>query len=437
VAGLAGTAAADPNPVIPSAAQVAGAQAAVTTAQAQAAAIDEQLSGARAGVAAAQDKAAAAEEAYNGAKVELDRASQESADAAVAASAAQTASSEANLAVSRYAAEVFQGGGSLGQLDVVFGGTGPGDALDRAAGLDAVGAEQARVMREAEMARALAQTTAQAVSEARDRQTGAAAAAAAALRTAQDDAAAAQSAAASLTAQQDQAVVQLAALRQTSVQLESQRQAGLAAQEQARIEAENRRKAEAAAAEAARQAAARAAAQAAAAAAAAESAKSAREAAAAKAAAAAAAAAGSATGSTRTTTPKPAPAPAPAPAPSSKGGASAVIAYARAQLGKPYVWGAAGPDSFDCSGLTLKAWAQAGVSLSHYTGSQWDETARVAIADLQAGDLVFYGSSGPSSEHVGLYIGGGQMIHAPHTGDVVKISSIYYMSGLLPFGGRP
>lgn len=85
----------------------------------------------------------------------------------------------------------------------------------------------------------------------------------------------------------------------------------------------------------------------------------------------------------------------------------------------------------------MMAWAQAGVSLSHYTGSQWGETTRVPLAQLQPGDLVFYGSSGPGSYHVGLYIGGGQMIHAPRTGDVVKISSIYYMGDLLPYGGRP
>ena len=85
----------------------------------------------------------------------------------------------------------------------------------------------------------------------------------------------------------------------------------------------------------------------------------------------------------------------------------------------------------------MMAWRQAGVFLGHYTGTQWEQTQRVALADLRPGDLVFYGSSGPTSFHVGMYIGGGKMIHAPHTGDVVKISSIYYMSGLLPYGGRP
>jgi len=115
---------------------------------------------------------------------------------------------------------------------------------------------------------------------------------------------------------------------------------------------------------------------------------------------------------------------------------SAVIAFARAQLGEPYLWGGAGPDSWDCSGLTMRAWAQAGVSLGHYTGSQYAQTARVAIADLQPGDLVFYGTVG-NIYHVGLYIGGGQMIHAPQTGDVVKIASIYGPRNLMAYGGRP
>jgi cell wall-associated NlpC family hydrolase len=113
-----------------------------------------------------------------------------------------------------------------------------------------------------------------------------------------------------------------------------------------------------------------------------------------------------------------------------------VIAYAEAQLGKPYGWGASGPSSFDCSGLTMMAWRQAGVYLSHYTGAQWSETSRVAISDLRPGDLVFFGSSGPTSHHMGLYVGGGQMIEAPHTGAVVRYASIYRYD-LLPYGGRP
>ncbi|MGH9124029.1 MAG: C40 family peptidase [Acidimicrobiales bacterium] len=134
------------------------------------------------------------------------------------------------------------------------------------------------------------------------------------------------------------------------------------------------------------------------------------------------------------TTPTTSPSPVPSgPIPAASPAASLAIAYARAQIGKPYQWGGAGPGSFDCSGLTMMAWAAAGVSLPHYTGAQYADTAHVPIADLQPGDLVFFGSD---LHHVGLYIGGGQMIDAPSTGEFVRVDSIYWPD-LQPLGGRP
>ncbi|WP_242608961.1 C40 family peptidase [Actinomadura formosensis] len=117
------------------------------------------------------------------------------------------------------------------------------------------------------------------------------------------------------------------------------------------------------------------------------------------------------------------------------GPARTALDFAYAQLGKPYQYGAEGPGSYDCSGLTMKSWAAAGVSITRTTNSQWAATKRVARSDLQPGDLVFFSGLG----HVGLYIGGGKMIHAPHTGDVVKISDItsgYYLSNYYG-AGRP
>ena len=103
-------------------------------------------------------------------------------------------------------------------------------------------------------------------------------------------------------------------------------------------------------------------------------------------------------------------------------GASAAIAEAQRQIGKPYEWGAAGPGSFDCSGLTMWAWRAGGVSLPHYTKAQYDATTHVSLSELQPGDLVFFGSD---FHHEGLYVGGGQMIEAPHTGADVRYASIY------------
>ena len=99
---------------------------------------------------------------------------------------------------------------------------------------------------------------------------------------------------------------------------------------------------------------------------------------------------------------------------------SSVVSVAMAQLGKPYVWATAGPDTFDCSGLVVYAFAQFGVSLPHFTNSLFALGVYVSRDQLQPGDLVFFDNLG----HMGIYIGGGQFIHAPHTGDVVKISSM-------------
>ena len=123
------------------------------------------------------------------------------------------------------------------------------------------------------------------------------------------------------------------------------------------------------------------------------------------------------------TTPTP---PANPPAPG--GGAGAAISFARAQLGEPYRWGAAGPSSWDCSGLTMGSWAAGGVSLPHYSAAQYDAGTPISVGDLKPGDLVFWGtSSSPSSiHHVALYIGNGQIIHAPRTGRPVSIDSMYY-----------
>jgi peptidoglycan DL-endopeptidase CwlO len=140
---------------------------------------------------------------------------------------------------------------------------------------------------------------------------------------------------------------------------------------------------------------------------------------------AAAAAAAAAAASQPTPTPSPSPSPvepptgAPVP-PASSVGAQAVQ-IAMGELGVPYVWGGASPSGFDCSGLTMWVYAQLGIQLDHYTGSQWASGVPVPFDQLAPGDLVFFE---PDIGHVGIYIGDGEFIHAPHTGTVVQISSL-------------
>ena len=107
-----------------------------------------------------------------------------------------------------------------------------------------------------------------------------------------------------------------------------------------------------------------------------------------------------------------------APAPDARYGG--VVGIAMQFLGVPYVWGGSSPSGFDCSGLIMYAYGQMGVSLPHHAASQYGMGVPVSRDQLQAGDLVFFNGLG----HAGIYIGGGQFIHAPHSGDVVKISSL-------------
>lgn len=122
------------------------------------------------------------------------------------------------------------------------------------------------------------------------------------------------------------------------------------------------------------------------------------------------------------------PTPSSIPAPSSipnveatNPNAQRAVDAALSQIGKPYVYAAAGPDSYDCSGLTMWAWAQAGVSLPHNSGAQYAATPRIDSSDLEPGDLLFFGSP---IHHVSMYIGNGQMVEAPYTGQYVRVVSI-------------
>jgi cell wall-associated NlpC family hydrolase len=108
--------------------------------------------------------------------------------------------------------------------------------------------------------------------------------------------------------------------------------------------------------------------------------------------------------------------------------AGQAVAFAYAQLGKPYVWGATGPDSYDCSGLMFAAWESAGVSMPRDTYGEWASLPHIPLANLQPGDLILYNGE----SHVAMYVGNGYIIDAPHTGAVVEKlpeSTSWYASG--------
>jgi cell wall-associated NlpC family hydrolase len=116
------------------------------------------------------------------------------------------------------------------------------------------------------------------------------------------------------------------------------------------------------------------------------------------------------------------------------GNVGAVLSFAYAQQGKPYEWAAAGPQTYDCSGFTMAAWARAGVSLPHSSRLQYESFPKVSLSSLQKGDLVFYGMP---PHHVALYIGGGKVLHAPESGDVIRIASVGSAGGSPSGAVRP
>jgi cell wall-associated NlpC family hydrolase len=148
----------------------------------------------------------------------------------------------------------------------------------------------------------------------------------------------------------------------------------------------------------------------------------ARTAAAAKAAAAAAKAATAPRAATPSDTPEPSGGSSPSdslPSVPASDQAAVAVRAAMAQIGKPYVWAGSGPASFDCSGLTMSSWRQAGVVMAHSAADQYASFKHVSIDQLQPGDLVFFGRP---IHHVGMYVGNGMMVHAPETGELVQVS---------------
>ncbi len=367
----------------------------------------------------AQLRAEQASEAYNGAMWRLEQARQRLDQARADAAKARAKVADERDRLGALVAASYQQGDQLSSLSALMGADGPEGVLDQYVGFQGASTSLQSDYQRFAAADALARVFERQAAQAKADQVSLAAKARAARDAAAGAARKAQTEADAVRVEKARLVRELARAQGVSVALARQRQAALEEIARKRAEARARREARAAArAKAAAEAAA---------AAKARAEQKARAEAAARAAAAAKATQKDDSGPEPATPPAPAPnppAPSPAPAPS---GVSQAISFARAQLGEPYRWGATGPSSWDCSGLTQGAWAAAGVYLPHYSVAQYDAGTPIAVSDARPGDLLFWSSNGAPSgiHHVALYLGGGRFIEAPHTGADVRYNSIY------------
>ncbi|MDQ1586258.1 MAG: peptidoglycan DL-endopeptidase CwlO [Actinomycetota bacterium] len=411
---VVGAPSASADSTYPSAGQVARSKAAVASTAASVGRIEAQLAAETARSAALATDVAKAVEAYNGARYRLEQAVRGALTAQQNAQAAHAQVHSARADLGRFAAAAYRSGGDLTGLTAFLSASGPRDLLDRASTIEKIGETRRNALsdvRSADVEARILDKRAQEMVAARQ---DAANAVEAAKSAAEAKLAGQQQAVAAIAGQRQSLITALAKARNTSVRLERARQAGL---EQARI---------ARAAAAARAAPA----------AQARRAERLRQARAARAAhgshrppaGSGGSSGGSTSGGSSGGGSTSGGSTGGGSSVGSRSGAAAAIAFARAQIGKPYQWAADGPDSYDCSGLTMRAWQAGGVYLGHFTGAQYDQARKISMSAIRPGDLIFFGSQpgNPASiYHVGLYIGGGQMIEAPYTGENVRISSIW------------
>jgi cell wall-associated NlpC family hydrolase len=379
---LAGPAADPADPAYPGTGDIDRAKADADRRAAAASALEAQLNGARTEVEQAGRRAEQAVEAYDGAQVRLTRARAAAADAAARAATAEQARADAAEQAAELAAASYRSGTSpeLAAFDNLLGAGGPRAAADQAAGLATTVRSTRQILDDAtSTARAAADARRAARADAAEAER-AAAAVTRAKAQAEAQLAAQQQSVAELTKRHDHLLVELAAARNTTVELEQQRQSAL-------------------------------------------------EAIAAQQAAAAAKAAELAAENARKQSAPPA-LPA-ALAPWSEAGAQAAVAFARARLGLPYIWGGEGPDGYDCSGLTKLAWQQAGRMLPHFAADQYAASTPVSYGQLRPGDLVFWSRTGKPADiyHVAIYLGDDQVIMAPHPGGSIEQTGLWVMGG--------
>ena len=400
---IGGAALADPgSSSVPTQAQVDKAQASVTKKKNSVAQLEAALAAANARMEAASTAAETAFERANGARWRLEEARKASEAARLKSrQAAEDVASQRGGIVS-LVTESYQNGTELNAATALVSDEGPTGLMNRYAVVQSAGdSMQARYER-FKVSLARAKTYAAAAAKAEKRQESLAAEAKKLAVAAGQAAAVASAAANDIASQKQQLMEELAKAQHISVALATRRHAALEriarAKAAAAAEAKEAAEARKQAAEAKRQA---------------KNAKADEQ-------SSGNGGGGSAGGDSG-------PPPVSNPAPNQSTAVQRAIAYAKSQLGKPYRWGASGPGSFDCSGLTMQAWARGGKSLPHYSVAQFTESTRVSMSDARPGDLLFWSSNGSPSgiHHVALYLGGGQFIEAPHTGANVRYNSIY------------
>ena len=414
-------------PVIPSKAAVERAKQAAASKAAQVAAIERQLAAANTRLEQLGMQSGIADEAYNGAVYKLQQAKAESAAAAARATKARQTLATQRQQIGRFAAASYQGSGDAAKIAPLFTADGPQQLLDSAGAAHSVStAMQGSYLRYSatqvvtNLFKVQADQAVVKVKQATDE--------AAKAKKAAEDAEAAQAAAVTgMGVQRTQSIAQLAVLQNTSVKVAAQRQRGLeelARQRAAALAAKKaaelkRRIAAREAAERAREKAERA-----------REEKEARE---------------QAKQNHGKQPPKQRKADQPSRdgnndnAGGSRRGAQAAIDFALSQLGDMYLWGGTGPSRWDCSGLVMGAWERAGVQLPHYSVAQYEQVRHIDEDELRPGDLIFWALNpdDPGTiHHVAMYLGNGQMIHAPRTGQPVQIDSVYYWKPP-DFFGRP